>query len=30
MQGFLTNQNLNPNENFILMGNGVKVLVVAI
>ena len=30
MQGFLTIQNLNPNENFIFMGNGVKVLVVAI
>jgi hypothetical protein len=30
MQGFLTNQNLNPNENFIVMGNGVKLLVVAI
>jgi hypothetical protein len=30
MQGFLTIQNLNPNENFIVMGNGVKVPVVAI
>jgi hypothetical protein len=30
MQGFLTIQILNPNENFIVMGNGVKVQVVAI
>jgi hypothetical protein len=30
MQGFLTIQTLNPNENFIVMGNGVKVQVVAI
>jgi hypothetical protein len=30
MQGFLTIQSLNPNENFIVMGNGVKVQVVAI
>jgi hypothetical protein len=30
MQGFLTIQTLNQNENFIVMGNGVKVQVVAI
>jgi hypothetical protein len=30
MQGFLTIQTLNLNENFIVMGNGVKIQVVAI
>jgi hypothetical protein len=29
-KGFLTIRTLNPNENFIVMGNGVKVQVVAI
>jgi hypothetical protein len=30
MQGFLTIQTLNLNKNFIVMGNGIKVKVVAI